>query len=139
MIRFRTGDITTLYKDKCGCGRNFIKMKKVLKRTDDLIIVNGAKLYPDQIEELITNIEPEINNFQIITNRDATGDKMEIRLEIISGKNFDEIRSLQKITEGVRHSVKDFFDIDAQVRFVEKNSFEAKNHKIRRYIDNREY
>jgi phenylacetate-CoA ligase len=46
MIRYRTKDITRLYREKCVCGRTFVKMDKIFGRTDDMLIISGVNVFP---------------------------------------------------------------------------------------------
>ena len=39
VIRYRTGDITTLHPEPCACGRTTVRMDKISGRTDDMLIV----------------------------------------------------------------------------------------------------
>ena len=39
LIRYRTGDITSIMEDECQCGRTHARLDKVVGRTDDMVIV----------------------------------------------------------------------------------------------------
>ncbi len=53
VIRYRTGDITTLHPEKCACGRTLVRMDKISGRTDDMLIVRGVNVFPSQIETVL--------------------------------------------------------------------------------------
>ncbi len=55
LIRYRTRDITILTREKCSCGRTFIKMKKPMGRSDDMMIIRGVNVFPSQIEAVLLN------------------------------------------------------------------------------------
>lgn len=42
--------------EKCECGRTFVRMKKVLGRSDDMLIIRGVNTFPSQIESVLVNI-----------------------------------------------------------------------------------
>lgn len=65
ILRYRTRDITYLFREKCSCGRNTIKMHRLLGRTDDVLIIRGVNIFPSQIEQVLMRIEetePEIRS-----------------------------------------------------------------------------
>ena len=39
LIRYRTKDITKLFRDRCRCKRTLVKMERVMGRTDDMLII----------------------------------------------------------------------------------------------------
>jgi len=53
VIRYRTGDITTLTEVECICGHSGATMRRILRRTDDLIFVKGIKINPHELKENI--------------------------------------------------------------------------------------
>ncbi len=53
VIRFRTRDLTSLITEPCACGRTFVRMSKVMGRTDDMIKIRGITVFPSQIESVL--------------------------------------------------------------------------------------
>ena len=56
MIRYRTGDITSLDYSPCACGRTLVRMQRIVRRSDDMLIIRGVNVYPSQIEEAIVSV-----------------------------------------------------------------------------------
>ena len=50
LIRYRTGDITSIIEDECQCGRTYTRLDKVVGRTDDMLIVRDINVFPSRIE-----------------------------------------------------------------------------------------
>ena len=46
IIRYRTGDITFIYPQVCGCGRTHRKISPIKGRTDDMFIIKGVNVFP---------------------------------------------------------------------------------------------
>ncbi len=69
IIRYRTGDITSLDFTPCRCGRTTVKMESVVGRCDDMIIVSGVNVFPSQIEHVLSNIDGISLNYQIIIEK----------------------------------------------------------------------
>ena len=57
LLRYRTGDITSLDFSPCACGSTLARMQRVMERVDDIIIVKGVNVVPAQIEKVLTEIE----------------------------------------------------------------------------------
>jgi phenylacetate-CoA ligase len=53
LLRYRTGDLASLHRDPCPCGRTLVRMSKVLGRRDDMLVVRGVNVYPSEIEAVV--------------------------------------------------------------------------------------
>ena len=53
LLRYRTGDIASLTRGRCGCGRTLVRMSKVLGRRDDMLVVRGVNVYPSEVEAVV--------------------------------------------------------------------------------------
>jgi len=69
LIRYRTGDRTILRQEKCACGRTFVRMGKVLGRTDDMLIVRGVNVFPSQVEKVLLEFDEVAPQYQIVVDR----------------------------------------------------------------------
>ncbi|ELZ08915.1 phenylacetate-CoA ligase [Halovivax asiaticus JCM 14624] len=96
VIRYRTGDVTSLSYDECACGRTTVRMDNVSGRVDDLLIVRGVNVYASSIEELMIEIDDVAPYYRIDLYREGTLDTMEITVErhVDSTKSADEIHDL---------------------------------------------
>ncbi|HYA14193.1 MAG TPA: phenylacetate--CoA ligase, partial [Syntrophales bacterium] len=56
MIRYRTGDITSLVYTPCNCGRTIARMAKTMGRSDDMLIIKGVNVFPSQIGAVLTTV-----------------------------------------------------------------------------------
>ena len=82
VLRYRTGDLTTLYYDECECGRTMVRMDNVTGRTDDLILVRGVNLYPSEIEHVILDIDGVAPYYRIDLHERDNLDVMELTVEV---------------------------------------------------------
>src|SRR5215467_15200835 len=53
LLRYRTGDIASLRRGTCPCGRTLVKMSKVTGRKDDMLVVRGVNVYPSEVERVL--------------------------------------------------------------------------------------
>ncbi|UHQ98959.1 phenylacetate--CoA ligase (plasmid) [Natrinema zhouii] len=81
VLRYRTGDLTTLNYDECECGRTMVRMDNVTGRADDLLIVRGVNLYPSEIEHVVLDIDGVAPHYRIDLHKEGTLDVMELTIE----------------------------------------------------------
>jgi phenylacetate-CoA ligase len=53
LLRYRTGDIASLNRAPCGCGRTLVRMSKIIGRRDDMVVVRGVNMYPSEVEAVL--------------------------------------------------------------------------------------
>jgi phenylacetate-CoA ligase len=81
MIRYRTGDITTLDSRPCRCGRTSVRMVRVKGRSDDMLIVKGVNLYPSELERALLEVPALAPHYQLVVDRTATLARLEVHVE----------------------------------------------------------
>jgi len=139
LIRYRSGDITRLITAPCRCGRSHIKMERVMKRSDDMLIIRGINIFPAQVEAILTDIEGLEPNYQLIADKISALDSLELRVEV-SEKIFSEsgsVKELQNIEKRIFKDMKDYLGITPRVKLVEPNTLKRSNGMVTKVIDNR--
>jgi phenylacetate-CoA ligase len=81
LVRYRTGDITTLTVEPCRCGRTSARMARVKGRSDDMLIVKGVNLYPSEVERTLLAVEELAPHYQLVVDRGATLARLEVQVE----------------------------------------------------------
>jgi phenylacetate-CoA ligase len=81
LVRYRTGDITTLSLGPCRCGRTSARMARVKGRSDDMLIVKGVNLYPSEVERTLLALAELAPHYQLVVDRAATLARLEIQVE----------------------------------------------------------
>lgn len=84
IIRYRTGDLATITREKCKCGRTTTRMSRIIGRTDDMIIVRGVNVFPSEIERALLQVEGLVPHYQIHLVKKGTMDSVELHVEIES-------------------------------------------------------
>ncbi|HEX7269268.1 MAG TPA: hypothetical protein VF256_17855, partial [Streptosporangiaceae bacterium] len=59
LLRYRTGDVASLRRGTCVCGRTLVRMSKIAGRRDDMLVVRGVNVYPSEVERVLLG-EPGI-------------------------------------------------------------------------------
>jgi phenylacetate-CoA ligase len=66
MIRYWTSDLASLTLEKCPCGRTHARsIGGILGRAPDMIIYQGAKFYPIQVEKVVRSFTELSDEFRI--------------------------------------------------------------------------
>jgi phenylacetate-CoA ligase len=139
LIRYRTRDITRLFRDKCPCGRTFIKMEKPSGRTDDMLIINGVNVFPSQVEEVFKEFDQATPHYMIFVKKKGHLDLMEIQLEISENLFFDEMKKQRALLEKMNERMFNVLGIKPKIKFVEPKTIERFEGKAKRVIDERQF
>jgi phenylacetate-CoA ligase len=99
VLRYRTGDLTTLDYDECECGRTMVRMDNVTGRADDLLIVRGVNLYPSEIEHVILDIDGVAPHYRIDLHKENNMDVMELTIECEEDLNKSKKKLNEQITK----------------------------------------
>jgi len=82
VIRYRTGDLSSITREKCICGRTTTRMSRVKGRTDDMIIIGGVNVFPSEVERVLLQMKELVPHYQIHLVRKKTLDRVELHIEI---------------------------------------------------------
>jgi phenylacetate-CoA ligase len=138
VIRYRTGDITSVDPEPCPCGRTLARMDKIRGRTDDMLIVRGINVFPSQIESVLLQVEGVEPHYQIVVDRQATLDDLEVWVEVSEKMFADEIRGLEALEQRLRQELHEVLGINARVKLVEPRSIQRSEGKAKRVVDRRD-
>jgi phenylacetate-CoA ligase len=139
IIRYRTGDITTMHEEVCTCGRTHPRIGRIQGRVDDMIIIRGINVFPSQVEHsLMTN--PEVGNeFQIVVDRKGALDTMLVRVELRPEAFGDRVFELDAIKDRITHKLRGSLNVGVNVEIVEPGSLPRFEGKAKRVVDKRAY
>jgi phenylacetate-CoA ligase len=138
VIRYRTGDISSLSDAPCPCGRTLARMARVRGRTDDMLIIRGVNVFPSQVEAALLQVQGIWPQYQIIVDRQpGSMDELEVQVELSPAAFTDEIASLRRIQEEAEQALQEALGISARVRLVEPGTIERSTGKAKRVIDRR--
>ncbi len=137
LIRYRTGDIATVFPGECACSRTHRRISRIKGRSDDMLIIKGVNLYPMQIEKVLMDIPEVGHNYLIeIENIDFLDTiivKVEVRQEIFHG----DIHELENLKRSVIEALRSEILITPRVELVEPNSLPKSEGKAVRVVDRR--
>ncbi len=137
MIRYRTRDITAIMTEPCPCGRTLRRIRRIGRRSDDMMIIRGVNVFPSQIEAALMKVKGISPHYQIILTRVSGLDQMEVQLELTPELLGDRIRELESLQKTIAHAVQSTVGVNATITFVEPKTIARSEGKAKRVIDRR--
>ncbi len=93
IFRYRTGDITRMWKSDCACGRTGYIMERIAGRRDDMKVIKGLNIYPSMIEEEIYKMPNLTDTFLIIYHTVGVMDQVDVQVEARAGADKQKIQA----------------------------------------------
>jgi phenylacetate-CoA ligase len=137
MIRYRTRDITSLVPGPCACGRSLRRMRRIARRSDDMLIIRGVNVFPSQVEAALLEVEGTLPHYQIILTRSHGLDQMDVQVEVTPETFSDKIGALEALNENIADALEHVLGIRVQVTLVEPHTIQRSEGKAKRVIDRR--
>lgn len=137
LIRYRTRDLSVLYREPCRCGRTLVRMGRIMGRSDDMLIIRGVNVFPSQIESVLMSRDDIAPHYMLIVDRKGHMDTLEAEVEIKEEVFSDAVKDLQKIEREIEKDIKDLLGVSCKVRLVEPKTIQRSEGKAQRVIDRR--
>jgi phenylacetate-CoA ligase len=137
MIRYRTKDITRLWREPGHEGRTFMRMDKIYGRSDDMLIISGVNVFPSQIEALLLEIDEVEPQYRMIVSKKGYLDHLSVQVE---GKKevYEAGKDRRHEIEGkIAGHIKGMMGIGVGVELVDPKSIARSEGKAVRVIDER--
>ncbi|MDQ0198290.1 phenylacetate--CoA ligase family protein [Neobacillus ginsengisoli] len=142
VIRYRTGDIASITREECKCGRTTARMSRVKGRIDDMLIIRGVNVFPSEIEHYLIQIEELAPHYQVRLRREGSMDVVELHVEIneevhqmVNGDMRHE--HIHFIMKKVQHSMKNNCLVSMKVKVLAPRSIPRSEGKAIRIVDER--
>ncbi len=133
LLRYRTGDITSLNYEPCPCGRTLVRMARVKGRVDDMFILHGVNIFPNQVEEIVLS-DPQVGpNYLIELYRERGRDFCTVKVET----HLQEKEEINRLQEKLSHRIQETIGVEMSVLLVESGSIAASKGKQKVVEDRR--
>jgi len=131
MIRFRTGDIGTVNREPCPCGRTHARIY-IDGRLDDMLIVSGVNVFPSDIEFAIRGSEDITGEYRITALTENFTTRFNVEVERAAGSTEDRSSIAEKISQKIktRVGVK-----PKKVLVLDEGGLPRATHKAKRLVD----
>jgi phenylacetate-CoA ligase len=135
LIRYRTHDVTRLFKQKCSCGVPLPMHDRILGRTDDMFIYRAVNIYPSQIDHVLSKVDGIGSEFQIhLKQRESGRDMMLIKVERAADtQNVNDMHLTQRLETEIRRKIL----VRCQVEILDHGDLPRTQRKSQRVFDHR--
>jgi phenylacetate-CoA ligase len=81
LLRYRTGDLTYMIREKCKCGREISLPKGVIGRTDEMLKIKGVKFWPSQVGNILREFPEYKDRYRVVVRSELGVDRLELIVE----------------------------------------------------------
>jgi phenylacetate-CoA ligase len=136
VLRYRTGDLTRMWRDGCACGRTTARIDWLTGRVDDMLIIRGVNVFPTSIEAVLLQFAELSPHYRVIVDRPAAG--LDTLLVEVEHHERAAPGELETVRAAVRRRLNDTLLVAADIRILAPNSIERiEAGKAQRIYDNR--
>ncbi|MFD1408756.1 phenylacetate--CoA ligase family protein [Kroppenstedtia eburnea] len=144
VLRYRTGDIASLCREPCRCGRTHTRMSRIKGRLDDMLIIRGVNLFPSEMEAAVLGVEEVAPHYQLLVNREGGMDRITLEVEVSDGLfrsmegRFDpEHEKCKQVCKRLQQVLKETLGVTTDVALKAPQSIPRSESKALRVIDRR--
>lgn len=137
LVRYRTRDLTSIDETPCPCGRTSRRMARVKGRTDDLLIVKGARVFPSEIEAVLLEIEGAEPQYQVQVDREGGTDVVTVLVEVSESIFFDEMKRQTVLKDTIVKRLANELGVTVDVKLVGRRTLGRGEGKAPRVLDRR--
>jgi phenylacetate-CoA ligase len=134
ILRYRTRDITSIVRGRCRCGRKHRRIERIAGRADDMFIVRGVNVYPQQIERVLMGVPALGRNYQILLE---ALDELTVKVEL-SPQSFDgRLDHLVHLEKQLVESLRTEIVVRPKVELLPPGALPVSEGKALRVVDRR--
>jgi len=124
LIRYGTGDLSSMTTKPCPCGRTSPRLTGLMGRVGEAVKARGMFIHPKQVKEVMAKFD-QIHNFQVKVGRQKQRDEITINLELK-----EETVDKPKLTEELAKTFQDICRVRAdKIEFLSKGTI-PEEHKL---------
>jgi phenylacetate-CoA ligase len=134
ILRYRTRDITSATREACACGRTHARIQRITGRSDDMLIIRGANVYPQQVERVLMRF-PEVGRNYLIRLEGL--DEMIVQVELSEATFDGQFEHLLKLRDQIGEKLRAEIMVRPKIELVAPGSLPVSEGKAKRVVDNR--
>ena len=131
MVRYRTGDISSIDVTPCACGRTSVRMARVQGRFDDMLIIRGVNLYPSEVERVLLQVPDVAPHYQLLVERPGAMDELTVLCEPSRSVDADGLR------RRIQYALREATGLSMTIELLPPGSVPRSEGKAVRVIDRR--
>lgn len=137
LIRYKTGEMTTITRKPCQCGRTTARIGLSGSREDATITIRGVSVFRFQLENVLAELEHIRARYRMRIYRESKLDMVEV---LVVMENFERISSeadKELIKNNVISAVKGIIGITPKVLFTDMEAMLETESRISTVVDER--
>ncbi len=134
LLRYRTRDITSIIPSPCPCGRTHRRLNRITGRADDMLIVRGVNIYPQQVERVLMGLPAVGRNYLILLQG---LDEMTVKVELAEGGFDGQVEHLVHLQSDIANRLRAEILTKPKVELVAPGTLPVSEGKAKRVIDTR--
>ncbi len=120
LLRFRTGDLTSLIDEPCPCGRTTWRMTPIQGRCDNLIYVRGIKIDPEELNSFLSShLGGKTPAHLVVLKNDSHLEEVEIWIALEEGLFSGDLPELHRWIRRLETSFEEVMGLGCRIRPVE--------------------
>ncbi|MBI4635510.1 MAG: phenylacetate--CoA ligase [Candidatus Rokubacteria bacterium] len=135
VLRYRTRDLTAIEPEPCACGRTLVRIRRIMARTDDMLIIRGVNVYPSQIEHVLMQVAGVEPHYLLVVRREGALDTLEVQVEARAGVAEAGPEAMRGLAAQVRRRIHEVIGLGADVTVVPPKTIERSQGKAKRVQD----
>lgn len=125
LIRFGTGDMSSITTEKCDCGRTSYRLTGILGRASDAVKVRGMFVVARQADEALMSTG-NVSCYQLVVTRTEERDELTLKAEL-KDENIDQ----QKLVEDINNKFQSVCRVKIdKIDFIKSGSLAENSPKI---------
>jgi phenylacetate-CoA ligase len=134
ILRYRTRDITSVVPEPCRCGRTHRRLARFVGRADDMLIIRGVNIFPQQVERVLMSFPQVGRNYLIIVEG---LDDLTIKVELTAAAFDGQLEHLEALQQQIIEKLRAEIWIRPKVDLVPAGSLPVGEGKAKRVVDKR--
>jgi phenylacetate-CoA ligase len=124
LVRYRTRDLTALDTSRCRCGRTTARIRRIERRTDDMLVVKGVTVHPSAVAAVLRQVSGAEPRFRIVVERRAALDEASLLVDVSEGAFFDQMKRQTEFRDHVRRRLASELGVHFDVKLVDRRTLE---------------
>ncbi len=122
LVRYRTRDCTAIMAESCPCGRTARRIRRIGRRSDNVFVIEGVRVFPSQIEAALLAVEGALPHYQIVLSQEKGLDRAEVQIEVTPQIFSDRLSALEALQNKFAQAIEQNLGIGVPVRLVDPHS-----------------
>jgi len=101
-------------RERCGCGRTHLRIRRITGRNDDMLIIRGVNVYPSQVEAVLVGFPDVAPYYQLVVERRGPMDHLTVEVEIAQSLSATAV-AYAVVAEQLQRHIKSMIGVTTEV------------------------